>query len=292
MGRGKKWRRDEDVSLAAAYAAVAAAGVKEGPSFWDAVRSRVQSARSVRALRNRWVFMVQEVKAFVACLERLEAEGGGREEVALERAMSDCRATRGRDFEFLNCYGLVRSCCEGRVAGGTGGEAAKTEAKDDDEARAVEYAGARANEVGAAATCATATCAASALEVPSRAMVEFEGPPQGTGTGAVGAVGAATKKEATRPTKAAVGLKTKSAASARTSGAMTEDLTSVQQQLVSEMRRKNDLQEDELALKLFGEGHESDESQRFFKLLKRKKLLLLEKEVDELERGQQRQRKE
>ena len=73
---------------------------------------------------------------------------------------------------------------------------------------------------------------------------------------------------------------------------MTEDLTSVQQQLVSEMRRKNDLQEDELALKLFGEGHESDESQRFFKLLKRKKLLLLEKEVDELERGQQRQRKE
>ncbi|CAI5718027.1 unnamed protein product [Hyaloperonospora brassicae] len=288
MGRGKKWRRDEDVSLAAAYAAVAAAGVKEGPSFWDAVRSRVQSARSVRALRNRWVFMVQEVKAFVACLDRLEAEGGGREEVALERAMSDFRATRGRDFEFLNCWDLVRSCCEGRVVGGRGGEAAKAEAGID-EARGVDYVEARANGVGATAAAACADAApAVALAAPSRAMIEYEAPPQTTGVVVV-----ATKKETTtRPTKAAVGLKTKSAARARTAAATTEDLTSVQQQLVSEMRRKNDLQEDELALKLFGEGHESDESQQFFKLLKRKKLLLLEKEVDELERGQQRQRKE
>ncbi|CAI5724987.1 unnamed protein product [Peronospora effusa] len=61
----------------------------------------------------------------------------------------------------------------------------------------------------------------------------------------------------------------------------------VQQQLVNEMRRKNDLQEDELALKLFSEGRESNESQQFFKLLKRKKLLLLEKEVEELEVAQQ-----
>uniref|UniRef100_M4BQH0 Myb-like domain-containing protein n=1 Tax=Hyaloperonospora arabidopsidis (strain Emoy2) TaxID=559515 RepID=M4BQH0_HYAAE len=274
MGRGKKWRRDEDVELAAAYTAVASAGVKEGPSFWDAVRSRVQSARSVRALRNRWVLMVQEVKAFVECLNRLEAEGASIQDVALERAMSDFRAIKGRDFEFLSCWEIVRKSVEVR----RGGDEEVQEGVG--ETRCVLYTAAavEANPVEAAAV-------VSELVPPSRAVIECEAPVQ--------AVAGAVKKESPTVMKAAgSGLKTKGGASATGLDVATTDdnLNFVQQQLVSEMRRKNDLQEDELALKLFSEGHESDESQQFFKLLKRKKLLLLEKEVDELERGQQRQR--
>ncbi|CAI5746631.1 unnamed protein product [Peronospora destructor] len=257
MGRGKKWRRDEDVSLATAYAAVASSGVKDGPFFWDVVRSRVQSARSVRALRNRWVLMSHEVKVFVQYLNRIEAQGASEEVAAVERAMSNFRETKGRDFEFISCWDIVRKCHETRRGGG---EAEETE----EEVEEGDESGASTAQIAAADT----------AEV---AEYEVQTP-----------IGAAVADEKEERTKA--GTKTKRSASPRTTLPATDDLMFVQQQLVSEMRRKNDLQEDELALKLFGEGRESNESQHFFKLLKRKKLLLLEKEVEELEIAQQRLR--
>ncbi|CAH0522609.1 unnamed protein product [Peronospora belbahrii] len=260
MGRGKKWRHDEDMSLAAAYAGVASEGVKEGPFFWDSVRSRVQSMRSVRALRNRWVLMSHEVKVFVQYLDRIEAQGVSDKMAAVERAMSNFRETQGRGFEFVSCWEIVQKCHEiRRGGGGSGGQAEETEEEEEMEVPQVD-------------TLAVETAENAECEEQHEADV-----------------GVPTEKEENAKSATNSSIPNR-AESPRVTPASMDDLTFVQQQLASEMRRKNDLQEDELALKLFSEGRESDESQRFFKLLKRKKLLLLEKEVDALELAQHRPR--
>ncbi|KAI9915745.1 hypothetical protein PsorP6_007653 [Peronosclerospora sorghi] len=258
--RGKRWRREEDVSLAAAYAAVASAGVKEGPSFWDAVRNQVQSSRSVRALRNRWVYMNQEVRAFVQCLERIEAPGACDLDGVVNKAMIDFRESKFRDFEFFSCWEIVKKCHEIRTGEG-GGQVEETQ---EDE------------KIGALSAQRTAETV-EAIEQEDQNIQ------------AAGVV-PASEVNTVAPLQEKVETKTKTPGSPKKTAIVAQDLAIMQQQLVSEMRRKNDLQEDELAFKLFSERRESDESQQFFKLLKRKKLLLLKIEVEELEQGQQRQR--
>ncbi|OWZ10722.1 NAM-like protein [Phytophthora megakarya] len=233
MGRGKKWSGVEDQALAAAYVALTSGGLKTGITFWERVRERFKDTRSIRALQNRWVLVSEEVKEFARlCVDLDEQED---EEKTLETAMDVFQARKGRMFEFLSCWRILRFCPK---FGGT------EEDRDREVATLVE------------------------LEVESPAAEELAPMPPPVDT---------KKENLARP---ATGESSKPS--------VEDELPSpfAQQQLTSELRRKNDLQEDELAVKLFGETPESDDSQRFFNLLKRKKLLLLEQEVDELEQAQ------
>ncbi|KAG2759863.1 hypothetical protein PC129_g7349 [Phytophthora cactorum] len=120
--------------------------------------------------------------------------------------------------------------------------------------------------------------AAAKCEVPHPVSAATEPPPPAVASTASPTVASAVAEETAEHNESG------------TTATTTLDLEFVHHQLTSEMRRKNDLQEDELAMKLFAEARESEDSQRFFKLLKRKKLLQLEQQVDELEQAQQRRR--
>lgn len=261
MGHGKKWKEIEDKALASAYAELTCAGIKSGVTFWKAVRDRIKGVRSARSQQNRWTLIAQDIKIFIDCLET----GAGGEEVgneALEKAKCKFRVQEGRDFEFVDCWRLVRNCP-------------------------------KFSPVKAVPMCET-----PALSGPLSAATETKS-----------RVFAATRSfpESNRAPKATTELPhiltTTSSAAATGHDKNTEmrnasktialpklESTFVHHQLTSEMRRKNDLQEDELAMKLFGEPRESKEAQSFFNLLKRKKLLQLEQDVYELEQAQQRRR--
>ncbi|KAG3074001.1 hypothetical protein PI124_g9156 [Phytophthora idaei] len=256
MGHGKRWKEAEDEALAATYVALTSAGVRSGASFWESVRDRIKGVRSARAQQNRWLLISQDVKVFVGCLRGIKTEEMGEEE-AVERAKNAFRERMDREFEFLGCWRIVRNSPK---IGGRG-------------------------QVEAAAKCEVPHPVSAATEPPARAAmnpppphVATEPPPPAVASTASPTVASAVAEETAKHNESG------------TTATTTLDLEFVHHQLTSEMRRKNDLQEDELAMKLFAEARESEDSQRFFKLLKRKKLLQLEQQVDELEQAQQRRR--
>ncbi|POM78249.1 Glutathione S-transferase T3-like [Phytophthora palmivora] len=244
MGRGKKWSSLEDQELAAAYAALTSAGLKTGNTFWERVHARFHETRSIRALQNRWVFISEEVKEFVNCLDLDESE----EEEVVDRAMELFRERKSREFEFLHCWRILQHCPK------FGGDTSDLEMATKVESMAFE------------------------AEIPAPSEPTEVQPESKTLNPSVEVQSEAKTKEA--------GLQTTTV----TEESLKPLATATQQQLTSELRRKNDLQEDELAMKLFGETPESAQSQRYFELLKRKKVLLLEQEVDELEQAQQKRR--
>ncbi|RLN02203.1 hypothetical protein BBJ28_00011317 [Nothophytophthora sp. Chile5] len=265
MGRGRKWRPREDEALARAYAATAATPEVRGPAFWSALRARIEDARTTRALKNRWAVIAHDVAAFVDCVARARLERGGGEAAAADErvvrgaALALFREATGAAFEFESCWLLLRHCPKFQ-----GGEAAKRKRPREgaDDAMAAIQQAATAEESAAAAVEpeASASSAATAAAAAQRT--------------------AAAGREEARPAEG-------NAASAEADATATS--ARLQQLLAEEMRRKNELQEDQLALQLFAATPESAESRRFFALLKRKKLLLLERQVDELEQQQRRQ---
>ncbi|ETP07779.1 hypothetical protein F441_16109 [Phytophthora nicotianae CJ01A1] len=256
MGHGKKWRVAEDEAVAAAYVALTATGGRNGAPLWEAVRDRIGGVRSARAQQNRWILISQDIKVFMRFLTEVEDEEMGEEET-VERARDVFRERMGREFEFLSCWRIVKDCSK---FGGQG--QAETTTK---------------HEVQPPVPAATEPPRVASEPSPPYAEVEPPSP--------------AAVATTASPTVATPGSEESTEQNENGATATTAlDLEFVHQQLAIEMRRKNDLQEDELAMKLFAEARESEDSQRFFKLLKRKKLLQLEQQVDELEQAQQRRR--
>ncbi|KAE9339990.1 hypothetical protein PR003_g10731 [Phytophthora rubi] len=250
MGHGPKWRSDEDESLAASYAVAAATRRTVGG---PTIWKEVRDRfNGPRGARALRNRWMIITKDVATFAECLASEGEEAGEVAIERALETFREATDRDFEFLSCWRRVRNCPKFQKQQ-QGERQSGTAVQVDQQAPAVT-----------AADTATATSTATATV-------------------------SATTTADTASVTAAAALETKAAA-LKPAPSLTTDVALLQRYLASEMRRKNDLQEDEIAMRLFGETRQSEESQRFFSLLKRKKLLLLEREVDELERSQQRRR--
>ncbi|EGZ04855.1 hypothetical protein PHYSODRAFT_342935 [Phytophthora sojae] len=286
MGHGPKWRRDEDEALAAAYAAEVETARTEGSAtLWDAVHDQLKTARSARALQNRWFIIAKDVATFVECLAGEAGEEEEEEsEAAIERALATFREVTDRDFEFLGCWRCARNC-------------PKFSSTQQQQQQQQQQQGQRRSvwtAVQAERTASSSRAAAAPTETQQQTRVATTNLRAGA-TATTGVTIAPTTARATTTTTAAVRearevVALRPTPSLAPSLSMDLVLMQQQQQLASELKRKNDLQEDEMAMRLFGEERQSEESIRFFTLLKRKKLLLLEREVDELERAQQRRR--